>query len=169
MSPINTARLRARRTQSGVRAVEQWPSTPASLLAQRSMMHARTVTPPVNARDGLLMVMEIPAGGAIKDEIGTDGLPQLDRFLSMPMAYPAHHASIPRALAGDHEPLEVQVIGRHDGALAQGNQPVVNAALGSWNPVPLQSRLDEIQQCTHPRSDRMAVTVGAKQLQRRRT
>lgn len=67
-----------------------------------------------------VLVVEIPAGGAIKYEIGADGLLFVDRFLSMPVVYPANYGSMPRTLAGDGDPLDALVLTRtpvHPGAL----------------------------------------------------
>lgn len=59
-----------------------------------------------------VMAVEIPAGGAIKYEIGSDGLVFVDRFLPMPVAYPANYGSLPRTLAGDGDPLDALVLTR---------------------------------------------------------
>ena len=64
--------------------------------------------------------MEIPAGSAIKYEVDADGRLFVDRFLSMPVAYPANYGSMPRTLAGDGDPLDALVLTRaplHPGVL----------------------------------------------------
>ncbi len=46
----------------------------------------------------------------------------VDRFLSMPVAYPANYGSMPRTLAGDGDPLDALVLTRaplHPGALVR--------------------------------------------------
>jgi len=69
----------------------------------------------------VLLAVEIPAGSFTKYEIGDeDGLLRVDRFQSMPVAYPANYGSMPRTLAGDHDPLDALVLTReplHPGVL----------------------------------------------------
>ena len=85
-----------------------------------------TITHPFLARQAkdapgeAMLVVEIPAGGITKYEIGDDGLLFVDRFLSMPVAYPANYGSLPRTRAGDGDPLDALVLTRapvHPGAL----------------------------------------------------
>lgn len=55
-----------------------------------------------------------------KYEINEDGLVFVDRFQSMPVAYPANYGSMPRTLAGDGDPLDALVLTReplHPGVL----------------------------------------------------
>lgn len=88
--------------------------------AGEGIRHPFAVEQPVAAPAEALMVVEIPAGSFIKYEIGDDGLLHVDRFLSMPMAYPANYGSLPRTLAGDGDPLDALVITRtplHPGVL----------------------------------------------------
>src|SRR5690606_21605110 len=75
---------------------------------------------PEAAPGEVLLVVEIPAGGATKYEVGTNGLIYVDRFMAMPVAYPANYGSIPRSLAGDGDPLDALVLTRaplHPGVL----------------------------------------------------
>ena len=65
-----------------------------------------------NTPDEALLVVEIPAGGAIKYELGEQGELRVDRFLSMPVAYPANYGSLPRTLAGDGDALDALVLTR---------------------------------------------------------
>ena len=70
--------------------------------------------------------MEIPAGSSIKYEINEQGLLFVDRFQSMPVAYPANYGSMPRTLAGDGDPLDALVLTRqplHPGVLV-GFRPI---------------------------------------------
>src|SRR5690606_8674054 len=51
-----------------------------------------------------------------------DGLVYVDRFQSMPVAYPANYGSMPRTLAGDNDPLDALVLTRaplHPGVLVR--------------------------------------------------
>ena len=81
--------------------------------AHDSIRHPLRVAQP-DARSGdALLAVEIPAGSAVKYEIDADeGLVYVDRFLSMPMAYPANYGSMPGTLAGDGDPLDALVMTR---------------------------------------------------------
>ena len=65
---------------------------------------------PASEADGALLLVEIPTGNAIKYEVDADGHLFVDRFLSMPVAYPANYGSMPRSLAGDSDPLDALVL-----------------------------------------------------------
>ncbi len=82
---------------------------------------AAAQSPSAGDADGMLLV-EIPAGSAIKYEVDADGRLFVDRFLSMPVAYPANYGSMPRTLAGDGDPLDALVLTReplHPGVLVR--------------------------------------------------
>jgi len=75
---------------------------------------------PGTVPEEVLLAVEIPAGSLTKYEIGEDGLVYVDRFMSMPVVYPANYGSIPRMLAGDGDPLDALVLTReplHPGTL----------------------------------------------------
>lgn len=58
-------------------------------------------------------VIEIPAGGFTKYEIdGDTGHMMVDRFVRMPVEYPANYGSISQTLGGDDDPLDVLVFTR---------------------------------------------------------
>jgi inorganic pyrophosphatase len=68
---------------------------------------------PANAPDELMVVVEIPAGCAVKYEIDkVTGRLFVDRFQSMPVAAPANYGSIPRSLAPDGDPVDAVVLSR---------------------------------------------------------
>lgn len=67
---------------------------------------------PSSAPCEAVLFVEIPAGGSIKYETDAQGLIFVDRFLSMPVAYPANYGSMPRTLAGDGDPLDALVLTR---------------------------------------------------------
>jgi inorganic pyrophosphatase len=93
---------------------------PLQAVADGTVRHPFHVRQPQSAPEELLLAVEIPAGGFTKYEIGDDGLVHVDRFLSMPVAYPANYGSIPRTLAGDGDPLDALVVTRaplHPGVL----------------------------------------------------
>ena len=78
------------------------------------------VPQPASAPDEALLAVEIPAGGFTKYELDDDGHVYVDRFLSMPVTYPANYGSMPGTLAGDGDPLDALVITRaplHPGVL----------------------------------------------------
>jgi inorganic pyrophosphatase len=86
--------------------------TPPCAWAGDVVLHPIRLAQPETAPDDVLLVVEIPAGGAIKYELGEDGELRVDRFLSMPVAYPANYGSMPRTLAGDGDPLDALVLTR---------------------------------------------------------
>lgn len=81
-------------------------------LAACELLHPFALPQPGNAPEEVLLAVEIPAGGAIKYELGEHGELRVDRFLSMPVAYPANYGSMPQTLAGDGDPLDVLVLTR---------------------------------------------------------
>jgi len=77
---------------------------------------------PKVAPEEVLLAVEIPAGSFTKYEINDEGLVYVDRFQSMPVAYPANYGSMPRTLAGDGDPLDALVLTReplHPGVLVK--------------------------------------------------
>ena len=67
---------------------------------------------PASAPGEATLRVEIPAGSFIKYESDAQGRIHVDRFLSMPMAYPANYGSMPGTRAGDGDPLDALVITR---------------------------------------------------------
>lgn len=97
---------------AGLVAVLVIASIPAIAARAQRVVHPFLVAQPGSVPDQAHLVIEIPAGSAIKYEIGDDGLPHVDRFLSMAMVYPANYGSMPRTLAGDGDPLDALVLTR---------------------------------------------------------
>ena len=68
-------------------------------------------------------VNEIPAGGFTKYEIDAEtGHVLVDRFVRMPVAYPANYGSITQSLGGDEDPLDVLIYTReplHPGVIVK--------------------------------------------------
>ena len=92
------------------------------LSARDAVLHPFHAAQPAAAPEEVLLAVEIPAGSATKYEIGADGLVYVDRFVAMPVAYPANYGSIPRSLAGDGDPLDALVLTRaplHPGVLVR--------------------------------------------------
>lgn len=99
---------------------------PWSVQCGERILHPFLAEQPKNAPEEAVLAVEIPAGSSIKYEINEDGLVFVDRFQSMPVAYPANYGSMPRTLAGDGDPLDALVLTReplHPGVLI-GFRPV---------------------------------------------
>ncbi len=89
---------------------------------------------PATAPDELLALVEIPAGSAIKYELHeASGRMEVDRFLAMPMAYPANYGIFPCTLAEDGDALDVLVLTR---------APVLPGAVLRVRPVGVLRMLD---------------------------
>lgn len=93
---------------------------PWSAHGGEGILHPFLAAQPKNAPEEAMLTVEIPAGSFTKYEINEDGLVFVDRFQSMPVAYPANYGSMPRTLAGDGDPLDALVLTReplHPGVL----------------------------------------------------
>lgn len=95
----------------------------ASVSAREAhIRHPFLAEQPKAAPEEVLLAVEIPAGSFTKYEINDEGLVYVDRFQSMPVAYPANYGSMPRTLAGDGDPLDALVLTReplHPGVLVK--------------------------------------------------
>lgn len=94
-------------------------AAPCSFAAP-SIVHPFHAAQAENAPNDVHMAVEIPAGSITKYEINEEGLVFVDRFQSMPVAYPANYGSLPRTLGGDNDPLDALVLTRealHPGVL----------------------------------------------------
>lgn len=80
-----------------------------------------------------MLVVEIPAGGNVKYELDSQGLLYVDRYLQMPMAYPANYGSMPRSAGPDGDPLDALVLTR---------APIQPGALIRFRPVAVLHMLD---------------------------
>ncbi len=85
-------------------------------------------------REELVALVEIPAGGSVKYELDPrSGRLVVDRFLQMPMAYPANYGSAPGSLAADGDPLDILIFTR---------EPVLAGALIRVRPLGLLRMTD---------------------------
>ena len=73
---------------------------------------AQTATTPDGVVETVTAIIEIPSGGTVKYERDAEGYIFVDRFLAMPVAYPANYGSIDGTLAGDGDPLDILVYSR---------------------------------------------------------
>lgn len=87
----------------------------------RNYVHPYDFPQHEDAPDHFYAGIEIPAGGFTKYEIDSDtGHIMVDRFVRMPVAYPANYGFVTQSMAGDGDPLDVLVITRaplHPGVL----------------------------------------------------
>ncbi len=93
-----------------------------AVTAADSVLHPFLAAQPKQAPAEVNLAVEIPAGSFTKYEIKEDGLVHVDRFQSMPVAYPANYGSVPRTLAGDNDPLDALVLTReplHPGVIVR--------------------------------------------------
>lgn len=96
--------------------------TAGASIAAETVLHPFLAAQPKQAPDEVHLAVEIPAGSITKYEIKEDGLVHVDRFQSMPVAYPANYGSMPRTLAGDNDPLDALVLTReplHPGVIVR--------------------------------------------------
>lgn len=98
-------------------AVPTLPAASGPVPAMRAAQVQAAVNPlsvaQPDARSGeALLLVEIPAGSATKFETRADGLVEVDRFLRMPVVYPANYGALPSTLAGDGDPLDALVLTR---------------------------------------------------------
>lgn len=97
-------------------------SAGAAFAREAHIRHPFLAQQPKAAPEEVLLAVEIPAGSFTKYEINDEGLVYVDRFQSMPVAYPANYGSMPRTLAGDGDPLDALVLTReplHPGVLVK--------------------------------------------------
>jgi len=91
-------------------------------VASNAVLHPFLAAQPKEAPEEANLAVEIPAGSFTKYEIKDDGLVHVDRFQTMPVAYPANYGSMPRTLAGDNDPLDALVLTReplHPGVIVR--------------------------------------------------
>jgi len=102
--------------------------------AEQTWVHPFAVPQAGANPNEVLVVIEIPAGSVTKYEIDkTTGYLVVDRFQSMPVAYPANYGTIPSSLAGDGDPLDVLVLTR---------EPIVPGAFIRVRPIGVLRMID---------------------------
>jgi inorganic pyrophosphatase len=77
-------------------------------------MHAwHDISPGLKSPEIVRVVIEVPKGSKNKYELDKEsGLLKVDRVLFSSMHYPANYGFIPQSLCGDHDPLDVLVLGQ---------------------------------------------------------
>ena len=106
----------------------------ATLARESHIRHPFLAQQPKAAPEEVLLAVEIPAGSFTKYEINDEGLVFVDRFQSMPVAYPANYGSMPRTLAGDGDPLDALVLTR---------EPLRPGVLVKFRPIGVLRMLDD--------------------------
>ena len=80
-------------------------------------------------------IIEIPKGSKVKYELDkATGLLKVDRVLFSSVHYPANYGFIPQTYCGDHDPLDILVLGQ---------EPVVPLALMRAKPIGVMKMLDQ--------------------------
>lgn len=89
---------------------------------------------PYGDKDGLNVIIEIPALSRVKYELDKDtGLIKYDRVLYSPMHYPANYGFVPQTLWDDGDPLDVLVL---------GSEPLVPGCLVEARPIGVLDMID---------------------------
>ena len=66
-----------------------------------------------NAPDVVTAIVEVPMGSNVKYELDKKtGLIKVDRILSSAVHYPANYGFLPQTYCGDHDPLDILVLGQ---------------------------------------------------------
>ena len=87
------------------------------------------------APDIIRVVIEIPKGSKNKYELDKQsGLIKVDRVLYSSVVYPANYGFIPRTYGGDHDPLDILVLGQ---------EPVVPLSILEAKPIGLMKMIDQ--------------------------
>ena len=94
------------------RSVAAGPGRAGQQAVAPPMANPLSMPQPARESGEALLLVEIPAGGATKYETLPNGLVHVDRFLRMPVAYPANYGALPSTLAGDGDPLDALVLTR---------------------------------------------------------
>lgn len=80
-------------------------------------------------------VIEVPKGSKAKYELDkVSGILRLDRILFSSVHYPANYGFIPRTYCGDHDPLDILVLGQ---------EPVVPLCLMRAKPIGVMKMIDQ--------------------------
>jgi inorganic pyrophosphatase len=98
-----------------------------------SIVHPLLAVQPDKAPEEVVLAVEIPAGSFTKYELDAQGLLYVDRYLQMPVTYPANYGSLPRTAGMDGDPLDALVLTR---------EPVRPGALIRFRPVAVLRMID---------------------------
>ncbi|MFJ9212938.1 inorganic diphosphatase [Streptomyces sp. NPDC102264] len=91
-------------------AADCWPSAPGGYVHPLAFPQPAAKDIP---KDGFNVVVEIPQDSITKYEIDPEtGQFVVNRFMSMPVAYPANYGSVPQSVGGDGDPLDGLVLTR---------------------------------------------------------
>ena len=81
------------------------------------------------------VVIEVPKGSKVKYELDKkSGLINVDRILFSSVVYPANYGFIPRTYCGDHDPLDVLVLGQ---------EPIFPLSIMMVKPIGVMKMIDQ--------------------------
>ncbi|MCX6108818.1 MAG: inorganic diphosphatase [Proteobacteria bacterium] len=81
------------------------------------------------------VVIEVPRGSKVKYELDKkSGLINVDRILFSSVVYPANYGFIPRTYCGDHDPLDVLVLGQ---------EPIFPLSIMMVKPIGVMKMIDQ--------------------------
>ena len=123
---ISPAKIRVAAPSASADAASQQP--------QRGWVHPFDIPQADSFPEEVMAVIEIPQGSLTKYELDPmTGIVAVDRFQSMPVAYPANYGVITSSRAGDGDNLDILVLTR---------EPLVPGALIRARPVGILKMLD---------------------------
>lgn len=118
----------------GMPIIHPAPSTTKNVPDAKKWVHPFDIPQSEKFPDEVVAVIEIPQGSMTKYEIDPEsGIVAVDRFQSMPVAYPANYGVITSSLAGDGDNLDILVLSR---------EPIVPGALVRVRPVGILKMID---------------------------
>lgn len=101
----------------------------------RPCTHGTTSTSAPPLRSSSPVVIEVPKGSKTKYELDKkSGLLRVDRILFSSVHYPANYGFIPQTYCGDHDPLDVLVLGQ---------EPVVPLSIMIAKPIGVMKMRDQ--------------------------
>jgi len=109
---VATSTLRKKLWVLAIAALATGTASAGGLPKRDSMVHPLLAAQADKAPEEAMLVVEIPAGGFTKYELDSQGMLYVDRYLQMPMAYPANYGSLPRSAGQDGDPLDALVLTR---------------------------------------------------------
>lgn len=94
---------------------------------------ARNEYPQNDTANELTAVVEIPQGSIVKYEMDSSGSIAVDRFMAMPVAYPANYGSLTQVAGGDGDQMDVLVYTR---------EPLIPGSIITVRPIGVMNMID---------------------------